>query len=227
MPERIMFQCLRNARLSGHEHKYDGVCCAQFGLWRGARRAHPPAAATDENEATGQIRRNPKGGRSFWRRLRCSLLTDRWRVCSSLTPRLRQKSLSANVIVFMFMTTKGRFKKGARTPRQTPRTRAPSAVFKKTRGRGVRAPALLNRPPARLAYLRIFLTIASGNPILLRNEAVDFRLRSGAKGGARFDPGRGGGKADWGLENCAWGRAPGVRFWQRRERGECFSFCDG
>src|SRR6267154_3164505 len=106
MPERIMFQCLRNARLSGHEHKYDGVCCAQFGLWRGARRAHPPAAATDENEATGQIRRNPKGGRSFWRRLRCSLLTDRWRVCSSLTPRLRQKSLSANAIVFMFMTTK-------------------------------------------------------------------------------------------------------------------------
>src|SRR6267154_5784554 len=36
----------------------------------------------------------------------------------------------------------GRFKKGARTPRQTPRPRAPSAVFKKTRGRGVRAPAL-------------------------------------------------------------------------------------
>src|SRR5437879_594556 len=31
------------------------------------------------NEATGQIRRNPQGGRSFSPRLRCSLLTDpRW-----------------------------------------------------------------------------------------------------------------------------------------------------
>src|SRR5437899_2325103 len=28
------------------------------------------------NEATGQIRRNPEGGRSFSPRLRCSLLTD-------------------------------------------------------------------------------------------------------------------------------------------------------
>jgi hypothetical protein len=30
----------------------------------------------------------------------------RWRVCSSLTPRRRLKSLAANVIVFMFMTPK-------------------------------------------------------------------------------------------------------------------------
>jgi hypothetical protein len=57
------------------------------------------------NEATCQMGRNPQGGRAFWRRLRCSLLADRGRVCSSLLPRLRQKSL-ANVIVFMFMTTK-------------------------------------------------------------------------------------------------------------------------
>src|SRR5437667_7296490 len=28
-------------RLSGLRHKYDDVRCAQFGLWRGARRGHP------------------------------------------------------------------------------------------------------------------------------------------------------------------------------------------
>jgi len=50
--------------------------------------------------------RNPEGGRSFRRRRRCSLLTDPWRVCSSLAPCLRQKSLAANVNVFMFLTTK-------------------------------------------------------------------------------------------------------------------------
>src|SRR6267154_1554718 len=61
MPERIMFQCLRNARLSGHEHKYDGVCCAQFGLWRGARRAHPPAAVTDEQRSHRPNSAQPEG----------------------------------------------------------------------------------------------------------------------------------------------------------------------
>ena len=29
--------------LSGPGLKYDDVCCAQFGLGRGARREHPPA----------------------------------------------------------------------------------------------------------------------------------------------------------------------------------------
>ena len=30
-------------QLSGLRHKSDDVRCAQFGLWRGARREHPPA----------------------------------------------------------------------------------------------------------------------------------------------------------------------------------------
>ena len=67
-----------------------------------ARGGRIPAVGCNRRaKATGQIRRNPQGGRSFWRRLRSSLLTDLWRVCSSLAPRLRQKSLAANV-----MTTK-------------------------------------------------------------------------------------------------------------------------
>jgi hypothetical protein len=48
------------------------------------------------NEARSQMRRNPLGGMSFWFRLRCSLLSDPQGVCSSLTPRLIQKSIAAN-----------------------------------------------------------------------------------------------------------------------------------
>jgi hypothetical protein len=38
-------------------------------------------------------------------RRRCSLVTDPRGVCSSLVPSLSEKSLAANVIVFMFMPT--------------------------------------------------------------------------------------------------------------------------
>jgi hypothetical protein len=44
---------------------------------------------------------SPGAGTSFWPGRRCSLLTDPWRVCASLAPRLGQKSLAANVVVFM------------------------------------------------------------------------------------------------------------------------------
>jgi hypothetical protein len=42
----------------------------------------------------------------FGRRLRCSLLTDLFRVCSSLAPRLRQKFLAAYVTEFTPHSTK-------------------------------------------------------------------------------------------------------------------------
>ena len=76
--------------------------------WGAARRGSIVVSALwpSRNKAPGQIRRNPLGGGSFWRRRRCSLLTDRWRVCSSLAPCLRQKLLAANVPVLMKRTTK-------------------------------------------------------------------------------------------------------------------------
>src|SRR2546428_14194446 len=49
-------------------------------VWPGARReggsVSPAILDRRSNEAPGQFQRNPKGGMSFGRRLRCSLLTD-------------------------------------------------------------------------------------------------------------------------------------------------------
>src|SRR2546426_9520293 len=42
--------------LSGHEHKYDDVRCAQFGLWRGARREHPPKRGCDRRATKPQAK---------------------------------------------------------------------------------------------------------------------------------------------------------------------------
>ena len=68
----------RLRRLSGLFHQYDHVRCAQFGMWQGARRAHPPKwgcnrRATQPQAKFGATR---QGGSSFSARLRCSLLTD-------------------------------------------------------------------------------------------------------------------------------------------------------
>src|SRR5438445_436553 len=93
--------------LSGHEHKYDDVRCAQFGLWRGARRAHPPKWGCNRRATTPQAK--------FGATLRAAVLFRpdfvarssqiHFGICSSLAPRLAEESLAANVIVFMFMTT--------------------------------------------------------------------------------------------------------------------------
>src|SRR5439155_5634468 len=95
-------------RLSGHEHKYDDVRCAQFGLWRGARRAHPPQWGCNRRATTPQAKLGAT--------LRAAVLFRpdfvarssqiHFGICSSLAPRLAEKSLAANVIIFMFMTTK-------------------------------------------------------------------------------------------------------------------------
>src|SRR2546427_5801964 len=94
--------------LSGLRHKYDDVRCAQFGLWRGARRAHPlpwgcNRRATKPQAKFGATRRAAGLFRPDFvarsSQIHCG-------ICSSLTPRLGEKSLAANVIGFMFMTTK-------------------------------------------------------------------------------------------------------------------------
>ncbi len=97
--------------LSGLRHKYDDVRCAQFGLWRGARRAHPRPwgcnrRATKPQAKFGATRRAAGLFRPDFvarsSQIHCG-------ICSSLTPRLGEKSLAANVIVFMPQTTKERW----------------------------------------------------------------------------------------------------------------------
>src|SRR5438309_9142315 len=86
-----------SAPLSGHEHNYGDVRCAEFGLWPGARREHIPQWICDRRATPPQAKfgATPSGGSSFSARLRCSLLTDPRRVCSSLAPGLAEKSLAA------------------------------------------------------------------------------------------------------------------------------------
>src|SRR5213592_585452 len=48
---------LRNLRkLSGHEHNYDDVRCAEFGLWQGARREHIPKWICDRRATQPQAK---------------------------------------------------------------------------------------------------------------------------------------------------------------------------
>src|SRR2546427_8800592 len=97
-------------RLSGLRHKYDDVRCAQFGLWRGARRAHPRPwgcnrRATKPQAKFGATRR---AAGLFRPDFVARSLQIHCGICSSLTPRLGEKSLAANVIVIMPQTTKAR-----------------------------------------------------------------------------------------------------------------------
>ena len=109
LARRRSFNCVppRAFVLSGYEHKYDDVRCAQFGLWQGARSAHPPKWGCNRRATTPQAK--------FGATLRAAVLFRpdfvarssqiHFGICSSLAPRLAEKSLAANVIVFMFMTT--------------------------------------------------------------------------------------------------------------------------
>src|SRR6058998_415807 len=42
--------------LSGHEHNYDDVRCAEFGLWQGARREHIPKWICDRRATQPQAK---------------------------------------------------------------------------------------------------------------------------------------------------------------------------
>ena len=89
-------------------------CCPQVGLWRGARREHPPKWGCDR----GATKPEPKSDAT----LRATVLFGPDVVAHSLqtpegyalvpvrkhlAPRLGQKSLAANVVVFMEWGTKG------------------------------------------------------------------------------------------------------------------------
>src|SRR2546430_15854981 len=96
------------AMLSGHEHNYDDVRCAEFGLWQGARREHIPKWICDRRATQPQA--------EFGATLRAAVLFRPDFVArSSQTPegyarrsrpRLAEKSLAVNVIVVMLVTTK-------------------------------------------------------------------------------------------------------------------------
>src|SRR5438132_9012327 len=98
---------LNSRNLSGHEHKYDDVRCAQFGLWQGARRAHTPPWVCNRRATQPQAKfgATPRAPVLFRPDFVARSSQIHYGICSSLAPRLAEKSLAANVIVFMFMTT--------------------------------------------------------------------------------------------------------------------------
>src|SRR5882672_4600565 len=100
------------SRLSTPFHKYDHVCCVDFRFWRGATKEHPPQWGCDR----GATKPEPKSGAT----LRAAVLfgpdvvahplqTSKGYalvpVRKHLAPRLGQKSLPANVAVFMKRST--------------------------------------------------------------------------------------------------------------------------
>src|SRR5881628_1946925 len=94
--------------LSGHEHNYDDVRCAEFGLWQGARREHIPKWICDRRATQPQAKFGATLGAAVLFQpdfvARSSQTPERYARRSRLV--LAEKSLAANVIVVMLMTTK-------------------------------------------------------------------------------------------------------------------------
>src|SRR5437899_11919613 len=99
---------VHGGRFSGHEHNYDDVRCAEFGLWQGARREHIPKWICNRRATQPQAKLGAtlQAAVLFRPDFVARSLQIHCGICSSLAPRLAEKSLAANVIVFMFMTTR-------------------------------------------------------------------------------------------------------------------------
>jgi len=69
---------------------------------------YPQQSLTEEQQRPKPKATQPSGRQVFLRQTSWLAPHRPLRVCSSLAPRLAQQSLAANVIVFMFMTTKAR-----------------------------------------------------------------------------------------------------------------------
>src|SRR2546422_10103293 len=89
-PRKYLVWCLRNS--------YTFVALKLAWARREGGSVSPAILDRRSNEAPGQFQRNPKGGRSFVRRRCYSLLTDPLRICASLAPSLRPKSIAAKCI---------------------------------------------------------------------------------------------------------------------------------
>src|SRR5439155_27201381 len=111
----------RGASVSTPFHKYDHVCCVDFRFGRGATREHPPQWGCDR----GATKPEPKSDATLWAAVLFgpdfvahSLQTAEGYalvpVRKHLAPRLGQKSLTANVVVFMKWGTKPKTRPGSR-----------------------------------------------------------------------------------------------------------------
>src|SRR2546430_15285354 len=87
------------AMLSGHEHNYDDVRCAQFGLWQGARREHIPKWICDRRATQPQAKfgATQRAAVLFRPDFVVRSLQIHFGICASLAPRLAEKSLAAIV----------------------------------------------------------------------------------------------------------------------------------
>ena len=88
-------------RLSGQGRKFDDVCCAQFGLGRGARCFRTGTRASPASGAVTDERRSPRpnSAQPFGRRFFSAQ-------AALLAPCLGRKLLAANVTEFRPLTTK-------------------------------------------------------------------------------------------------------------------------
>ena len=72
-------------------------CCAQFGLWRGARREHPPKWGCDRRATKPQAKLGAtrRAAVLFAPGFVARSLQIHFGICSSLAPRLERKALAA------------------------------------------------------------------------------------------------------------------------------------
>src|SRR5437879_4440601 len=88
---------LQQARASVVSPKWLVFCCAQFGLWRGARREHPPQWGCDRRATKPQAKlgATQRAAVLFPPGFVAHSLQIHFGICSSLAPRLDRKTLAA------------------------------------------------------------------------------------------------------------------------------------
>src|SRR5439155_24806444 len=84
-------------------------CCAQFGLWRGARREHPPQWGCDRRATKPQAKlgATQRAAVLFAPGFVAHSLQIHFGICSSLAPRLERKTLAAKHQPFRRHNTSG------------------------------------------------------------------------------------------------------------------------
>src|SRR5882672_12805280 len=89
--------CALSLRTSVVSPKWLVFCCAQFGLWRGARREHPPQWGCDRRATKPQAKlgATQRAAVLFAPGFVAHSLQIHFGICSSLAPRLDRKTLAA------------------------------------------------------------------------------------------------------------------------------------
>src|SRR5213593_4320737 len=88
-------------------------CCAQFGLWRGARREHPPQWGCDRRATKPQAKLGAarRAAVLFAPGFVARSLQIHFGICSSLAPRLERKALAAKHQPFRRHNTKAHLRR--------------------------------------------------------------------------------------------------------------------